>query len=93
MAIGFTDNELVILWVAGCNTGEYVEGYDSLGFTFNEMVEVLLSEGVMNAVSLDGGGSAQLLNGKAKTLKLADRRGLRGHEFERPTPVGIKITF
>jgi len=91
MAMGFTENELVLLWVAGCNTGEYIEGYDSLGFTFNEMAEQMLAEGVMNAVSLDGGGSSQLLNGKAKVLKLADRRGLRGHEFERPTPVGIKI--
>jgi hypothetical protein len=93
MAIGFTQNELVFLWVTGCNTGEYIEGYDSLGFTFNEMAEQMLAEGVRNAVSLDGGGSSQLLNGKAKVLKLADRRGLRGHEFERPTPVGIKITF
>lgn len=93
MAIGFTEDELVLLWVAGCNTGEYIEGYDSLGFTFNEMAEQLLAEGVKNAVSLDGGGSSQLLNGTAKVLKLADRRGLKGHEFERPTPVGIKIIF
>jgi hypothetical protein len=93
MAIGFAGEEMVLLWVAGCNAGEYIEGYDSLGFTFNEMTEVMLAEGVKDAVSLDGGGSSQLLNGKAKVLKLADRRGLRGHEFERPTPVGIKIKF
>jgi len=92
-AIGFSKDEMILLLVAGCNAGEYIEGYDSLGFSFREMTEIMLTEGVENAVSLDGGGSSQILHGKAKVLKLADRRGLRGHEFERPTPVGIKITF
>jgi len=91
IGFGFSNKEIVILWVAGCNTGEYIEGFESEGFTFKEMAETLLSEGVKNAISLDGGGSAQVLNRNARALRLADRRGLKGHEFERPTPVGIKI--
>lgn len=92
-AIGISDKEMVLLWASGCNTGEYVEGYESLGLTFEEIASIMTNEGVENAISLDGGGSSQILCQGGKALKLADRRGIKGLEFERPTPLGIKISL
>ncbi len=93
MALGFKSNKTIILWACGCNSEKYIPGYDSRGLTFSEMTEILNNEQVENAVSLDGGGSAQALTFGGKILRLNDRRGFFGIEYERPTPMGLKITI
>ncbi|MFO7880929.1 MAG: phosphodiester glycosidase family protein [Kosmotogaceae bacterium] len=93
MALGIKESEILILWASGCNSEKYIPGYDSKGFTFSEITEIFYDEQVENAISLDGGGSAQLLTMGGKALKLSDRRGHFGIEYERPTPMGLKITI
>jgi hypothetical protein len=81
------------LWASGCNSEKYIPGYDSKGFTFSEMTEFFFEEHVQNAISLDGGGSAQLFAMGGKVLKRSDRRDLYVMEYERPTPLGLKISI
>ena len=91
LAIGNEKDNVVILAAEGCNNYTYEPGFDSRGFTLEEMGNIMKKEGVENAVNLDGGGSMQIRLLGAKALKYADRRGISYHEFERPVPVGVFI--
>jgi hypothetical protein len=93
MALGIKGKKMLILWASGCNSEKYIPGYDSKGFTFSEMTEFFFEEHVQNAISLDGGGSAQLFAMGGKVLKRSDRRDLYVMEYERPTPLGLKISI
>ena len=45
---------------------------------------------MVNAVNLDGGGSAQILLHNLRSLKISDRAE-DGTETERPVPMGLVI--
>ena len=80
----------MLLWAEGAPKIGAVKGKTSCGASLSEMEEYCLTAGMVNAVNLDGGGSAQiLLNGK-RHLELSDRKE-NGAEQERPVPLGLSI--
>ena len=46
---------------------------------------------MVNAVNLDGGGSAQMLIGGKRALQLSDREETTGAEVERPIPLALTV--
>ena len=54
------------------------------------MADICVSCGMVNAVNLDGGGSAQILLGKKRLLEVSDRKG-DGSQSERPVPNGLIV--
>lgn len=86
-----SNNKPVIIWAEGSSKYKHIKGIDSVGASLNEMGDILLDLGIVNAVNLDGGGSAQiLLNGK-RQLKISDRNFNDNSESERPVPIGLII--
>ena len=49
-----------------------------------------MAAGMVNAVNLDGGGSAQILLHGKRYLELSDRKE-DGSEQERPVPLGLTV--
>ena len=94
MAIGSDQNgKPVIVWAEG--PGKFddlnLKGKFSCGASLSEMAAICKDQGLMNAVNLDGGGSAQiLLDGKRKLL-ISDRHKEDDSEYERSVPMGLTI--
>lgn len=81
----------LLLWAEGAPKLGYVPGQHSAGASLAEMADICCGLGMVNAVNLDGGGSAQvLLNGK-RHLTLSDRRRADHAEVERPIPLGLAV--
>jgi exopolysaccharide biosynthesis protein len=55
------------------------------------MAEFCADAGMVNAVNLDGGGSAQMLLENKRSLMISDRNGADGGEAERPVPLALII--
>jgi exopolysaccharide biosynthesis protein len=67
-AIGFTDDERIILFVCeGRNKTP-----DTPGFTLEETAKILLDLGCVEAINLDGGGSSCMLVNGRETIKPSD---------------------
>ena len=81
----------VFVWAEGKGKNGYEAGRDSCGASLSEMCRILQDLGVPNAVSLDGGGSAQIEYEGKRYLKISDRDFATGEESERPIPMGIVI--
>ena len=90
-AIGYDGENFVLVGVEGCNSYPYEPGFDSRGFTLEELTEVMLDNGVTDAINLDGGGSTQVRYLGGKALQYADRMGIKCHEFERPIAAMITV--
>ncbi len=85
------DGRPVFVWAEGKGKNGYEPGKDSCGASLSEMCDILEDLGIPNAVSLDGGGSAQIEYEGKRYLKISDRDFATGEESERPIPMGIVV--
>ena len=80
----------MLLWAEGAAKIGYVPGQGSCGATLSDMARICGDLGMINAVNLDGGGSAQILLNNQRSLKISDRAE-DGTETERPIPMGLAV--
>ena len=81
----------MILWAEGAGKLGYTPGEDSCGASLSEMAELCSAMGMVNAVNLDGGGSAQILLNNRRTLLISDRNAPENTEAEQPIPLGLIV--
>lgn len=81
----------MILWAEGAGKLGYTPGQDSCGASLSEMAEICEAVGMVNAVNLDGGGSAQILLNNRRSLRISDRNTPDNTEAERPIPLGLMV--
>ena len=84
------DGKPMLLWAEGAGKLRYTPGSDSCGASLSEMAQICSELGMVNAVNLDGGGSAQILLNNKRNLLISDRN-VDHTEAERPVPVGLII--
>lgn len=80
----------MFLWVEGAPKLGYVPGRHSRGASLADMADICADFGMVNAVNLDGGGSAQILLGNVRSLEISDRN-LDFSESERPVPNALIV--
>ena len=85
------DGKPMILWAEGAAKLGHTPGVDSRGATLPDMAELCTEAGMVNAVNLDGGGSAQILLKNVRSLKISDRRAGDFAESERAVPLGLMV--
>ena len=85
------DGRPMILWAEGAAKFGYQAGQMSCGASLKEMAEICVDVGMVNAVNLDGGGSAQILLNNKRSLKISDRNRDTYEEAERPVPLGLMV--
>ena len=81
----------MLLWAEGAGKLGYVPGRDSRGASLSDMADICAELGMVDAVNLDGGGSAQLLLRDRRSLRISDRKGEDASEAERPVPMGLIV--
>jgi len=81
----------MILWAEGAGKLHYTAGTDSCGASLSEMAEICSAVGMVNAVNLDGGGSAQILVNNVRSLLISDRKAEDNSESERPVPNALIV--
>ena len=81
----------MLLWAEGAAKLGHIPGVDSCGATLAEMAQICMELGMVNAVNLDGGGSAQILLHGHRELCISDRNGDDHSESERPVPMGLCV--
>ena len=81
----------MILWAEGAAKLGHKPGVDSRGATLPDMAEFCAKAGMVNAVNLDGGGSAQILLKNIRSLMISDRRAEDFAESERAVPLGLMV--
>ena len=81
----------MLLWAEGAGKNGYTPGKDSRGATLADMAEICRELGMVNAVNLDGGGSAQILLGNRRSLRISDRDPADDTDAERPVPLGLMV--
>lgn len=81
----------MLLWAEGAAKFGYVPGQGSCGASLKEMADICSELGMVNAVNLDGGGSAQILLDNRRTLQISDRNRTDYSEAERPVPLGLIV--
>lgn len=92
IAIGNTkDNIPVIFWAEGASKHKHIKGEDSCGASLLEMSEIAQDLGLVNAINLDGGGSAQIMLDGERKLLISDRNFKDNSESERPIPIGLMV--
>ena len=85
------DRKPMLLWAEGAGKLGYTPGVDSTGASLSKLAEIAEDLGMVNAVNLDGGGSAQiLLNGK-RGLRISDRNKEDNSDAERLVPLGLVV--
>lgn len=84
------DGKPMLLWAEGAGKLRYTPGSDSCGASLSEMAQICSELGMVNAVNLDGGGSAQMLLGGKRSLLISDRN-VDHTEAERPVPAALII--
>ena len=85
------DGKPMILWAEGAAKLGHKPGVDSRGATLPDMAEFCAKAGMVNAVNLDGGGSAQILLKNIRSLMISDRRAGDFAESERAVPLGLMV--
>lgn len=63
----------MLLWAEGAPKLGYVPGTHSRGASLTDMADICRELGMVNAVNLDGGGSAQILLKNTRSLEISDR--------------------
>lgn len=92
IALGADKNgKPMLLWAEGAGKLGYKKGQDSCGASLREMAELCSAVGMVNAVNLDGGGSAQILLENRRSLLISDRNRTDHSEAERPVPLGLVV--
>jgi len=81
----------MLLWAEGAAKFGYEKGKGSCGASLTEMAEICADVGMVHAVNLDGGGSAQILLNNRRSLEISDRNREDHSEAERPVPLGLII--
>ena len=81
----------MLLWAEGAGKLRYTPGVDSCGASLSEMAEICASVGMVNAVNLDGGGSAQILMNNKRVLRISDRNKADNSDAERLIPLGLMV--
>lgn len=81
----------MLLWAEGAGKLSYTPGKDSCGATLKNMAEICSALGMVNAVNLDGGGSAQILLNNRRSLMISDRNPGDNGEDERPVPLCLIV--
>ncbi len=80
----------MLLWAEGAPKIGYVPGNHSRGASLADMADFCADAGMVQAVNLDGGGSAQLLVFGQRELEISDRNP-DGTQSERLVPNGLII--
>lgn len=92
MALGADeDGKPMIVWAEGAPKLGYVPGRDSCGASLSEFADICAELGMINAVNIDGGGSAQILINNKRALMLSDRHEEDCSEAERAIPLGLIV--
>lgn len=92
MALGADkDGKPMLFWAEGAGKLGYKAGEDSTGASLTEMAEIAADLGMVNAVNLDGGGSAQILLKNKKALRISDRNKNDNTDAERLVPLGLVV--
>lgn len=81
----------MLLWAEGAPKLGYFPGQHSAGASLAEMAHICCDLGMVNAINLDGGGSAQMLLNNKRRLTLSDRRKGDHAEMERPVPLALMV--
>ena len=81
----------MIFWAEGAGKIRYIPGEDSTGASLKEMAEIAQDLGMVQAVNLDGGGSAQILLRNERSLRISDRNKDDNSEAERLVPLGLIV--
>lgn len=84
------DGSPMILWAEGAGKLHYSPGRDSSGASLSELGDICSEMGMVNAVNLDGGGSAQILLHNRRALRISDRNP-DDSDAERPVPLGLTV--
>ena len=85
------DGHPMILWAEGAAKFGYVPGKGSCGASLSEMSRLCAHMGMVNAVNLDGGGSAQILLKNQRSLEISDRNREDHSQAERPVPLALIV--
>ena len=85
------DGKPILLWAEGAAKIGHAPGKDSRGATLSDMAAFCADAGMVNAVNLDGGGSAQMLVAGKRALQLSDRDPETHAETERPVPLALTV--
>ena len=83
------DNRPVLVWAEGAGKFGHIKGKESCGASLLEMAQIAKDIGLMNAINLDGGGSAEILIDDLRQLRLTDRNKENDRELERAIPAGL----
>lgn len=81
----------ILFWAEGAGKLKYIPGEDSTGASLKEMAEIAEDLGMVQAVNLDGGGSAQILLKNERSLKISDRNKEDNSDAERLVPLGLVV--
>ena len=81
----------ILLWFEGAGKFGYEKGKESCGASLAEAAAIAQELGMYNGVHLDGGGSAQILYGQKRLLRLSDRDPVDFSEVERAIPSALCI--
>ena len=81
----------MVLWAEGAAKFGYIPGKGSCGASLTEMSKLCAAMGMVNAVNLDGGGSAQILLHNRRALEISDRNRADCSQAERPVPLGLMV--
>ena len=81
----------MLFWAEGAGKIKYIPGEDSTGASLKEMAEIAEDLGMVQAVNLDGGGSAQILLKNERNLRISDRNKVDNSEAERLVPLGLVV--
>lgn len=80
----------VLVWAEGAPKLGYQAGQHSRGASLSDMADICAELAMVNAVNLDGGGSAQLLLNNWRSLEISDRNP-DFSESERPVPNALIV--
>lgn len=80
----------MVLWAEGAPKLGYVPGKHSRGASLKDMGQICEAVGMVQAVNLDGGGSAQMILGKRRLLEISDRNP-DFSQSERPVPNALVV--
>ena len=86
-----SEGKPMILWAEGAGKLSYTLGEDSRGASLSDMADICAEMGMVDAVNLDGGGSAQILVNNKRSLLISDRNDPANTEAERPVPLGLIV--
>lgn len=84
------DGDPAIVWAEGPSKLYYQKGIDSCGASLLELGEFCKGIGMVNALNLDGGGSAEIFTDGKLLLHVSDRLP-DNSDAERPVPMGLMI--